>query len=143
MVYRTYAHVTEMERKQEAGGGACRERQTALVLILKKISIRPSKLCTLDSCQACVAMETLLFKLLTHSAPHLRVELAGYGIAFAPKQCVADDPKLQGVLEHHRQNFGDVDLSRCRRAELSESGGEAEPTDDVNARFNRVYVTFA
>lgn len=31
MVYRTCAHVTEMERLQEAGGGACRERQTALV----------------------------------------------------------------------------------------------------------------
>lgn len=28
---RTCAHVTEMERLQEAGGGACRERQTALV----------------------------------------------------------------------------------------------------------------
>lgn len=33
MVYRTCAHVTEMERKQEAGGGACRERQTALVVL--------------------------------------------------------------------------------------------------------------
>lgn len=88
-------------------------------------------------------MKTSLFELLTHSAPHLRVILAGYGIAFDKKQCVADDPKLQGVLEHHRQNFGDVDLSRCRRVAPSESGGEADPTDDVNARFNRVYVTFA